>query len=121
MARMNEYTALSEIGAVMDDALDWLRSYPGDDRMAAAMQRLEEKRMARRPREGAELGERSGLRRRGFGDLGCGFRSQWKLGVLHPGRRCARYECRAVDVGSDAGFCGKNETKPERKMMEATT
>lgn len=44
VARMQSATTLSEAEAEMDEAREWLRSHPGDDRVAAAMQRLEERK-----------------------------------------------------------------------------
>lgn len=43
MARMQSAGTLSETGAALEEARDWLREHPGDDGVAAAMQRLEEK------------------------------------------------------------------------------
>ncbi len=43
MARMQSAGTLSETDEALEEARLWLRKHPGDDRVAAAMQRLEER------------------------------------------------------------------------------
>lgn len=43
IARMQSAGTFSEVEVAMNEAREWLRTHPGEDRVAAAMQRLEER------------------------------------------------------------------------------
>lgn len=54
IARMRSVGTLSEMDAAMEEARGWLRGHPGDDRVAAAMQCLEEREERLRDPESAQ-------------------------------------------------------------------
>lgn len=43
ISRMQSASTSAEASTMLEEANDWLREHPGDDRVAAAMQRLEER------------------------------------------------------------------------------
>lgn len=50
-SRMQSAGTLSEMDAVIDEARRWFREHPGDERVATAMQRLEERKERREDTE----------------------------------------------------------------------
>ena len=105
----------------MDEAREWLRTHPGEDRVAAAMQRLEEREERLTNPDSAPnwSGEYNGVRRCRDCHLRAALCIERAVDDLRYRWRRAFSGGYVADIRGDDGIDTKHWKKPERKMTEA--